>query len=150
VAGVIWIGKNRATMQDASEAFALVSWTGLWLVALASASGSFVVTVFLSGLGALITGSGFTFRPFGAALVNRRGQRASRFRALWRVAVTWTPICLTLVLVKLSPDPPDYRLGLLVAQTLIMALIAAAAAWAIYHPSRSIQDRLSGTWIVPQ
>jgi hypothetical protein len=32
----------------------------------------------------------------------------------------------------------------------LIALIGAAAAWAIYHPSRSIQDRLAGTWIVPR
>src|SRR5438552_4169364 len=40
VAGVIWVGKNRATMPDAAEAFSLANWTGLWLVALASAAGS--------------------------------------------------------------------------------------------------------------
>src|SRR4030095_3178433 len=96
VGGVIWIGRNRATMPDAAEAFALATWTGLWLVAIASAAGSFVLNTAFSMLGALIAGSGFTFRPFGAALVNRRGQRASRLRALWRAAVTWTPFCLTL------------------------------------------------------
>ena len=150
VGGIIWVGKNRATMPDAAEALSLVSWTGIWLVALASAAGAFVMTIVFSMLGALITGSGFTFRPFGAALVNRRGQRASRFRALWRAAVTWTPICVTMVVVKLSPDPPNYRLDLLVLETALMASFAAAAAWAVYHPSRSIQDRLAGTWIVPR
>jgi hypothetical protein len=150
VGGIIWVGKNRATMQDAAEAFSLVSWTGLWLIALASAAGSFVVTIFFSVLGALITGSGFTFRPFGAVLVNARGQRASRLRALWRAAVTWTPVCLTLIVVKLSPDPPNYRIDLLVLETALMALVAGAAAWAVSRPSRSLQDRLSGTWIVPR
>jgi len=150
VAGVIWVGKNRATMPDAAEALSVLSWTGLWLVALASMAGSFVVTVFLSVLGALVTGSGFTFRPFGAALVNGRGQRASRLRALWRAAVTWTPICATLGVIKMSPDPPNYNVGMLTLQTLLIAAIAAAAAWAIYRPSRSVQDRLSGTWIVPR
>jgi hypothetical protein len=150
VAGVIWVGRNRATMPDAAEALSVLSWTGLWLVALASMAGSFVVTVFLSVLGALITGSGFTFRPFGAALVNGRGERASRLRALWRAAVTWTPICATLGVIKMSPDPPNYSVIMLTLQTLLIAAIAAAAAWAIYRPSRSIQDRLSGTWIVPR
>ncbi len=36
----------------------------------------------------LLSRSGFTFRPFGAALVNARGERASRLRALRRAAVT--------------------------------------------------------------
>jgi hypothetical protein len=150
VAGVIWIGRNRATMPDASEAFALATWTGLWLVAISSAAGSFVLTIFFSALGALFTGSGFTFRPFGVALVNRRGQRASRLRALWRAAVTWTPMCVTAVVIKLSPDPPTYRLDLLTLETALIALVGAAAVWAVYHPSRSIQDRLAGTWIVPR
>ena len=150
VAGVLWIGRNRATMPDASEASGLATWSGLWVVALSSAAGSFAVTMFMSAFGALVTGSGFTFRPFGAALVNRRGKRASRVRALWRAAVTWTPLCVTLMVIKLNPKPPAYRLDLLVVETVLMALIAAAAVWAVYHPSRSLQDRLSGTWIVPR
>jgi hypothetical protein len=150
VASVIWIGRNRATMPDAAEAFGLVSWSGIWLVALSSAAGSSVVTMFLSAFGALVTGSGFTFRPFGAALVNRLGKRASRVRALWRASLTWAPACLLLIVIKLGPKPPDYRLSLLALQTVLIALIGTAAAWAIYHPSRSIQDRLAGTWIVPR
>jgi eukaryotic-like serine/threonine-protein kinase len=150
VVSIVWVSRNRATMPDASEAFGLATWTGLWTVALASAAGSFVMIVFFSALGALITGSGFTFRPAGAALVNRRGQRASRLRALWRAALTWTPICVTVIVLKLSPDPPAYRLSLLALQTALMALTAGAAAWELYRPSRSIQDRLSGTWIVPR
>jgi hypothetical protein len=150
VGGVIWIGRNRATMPDAAEAFTLATWGGLWLVGLASAAGSFVIPIFFSVLGALITGSGFTFRPFGAALVNARGQRASRLRALWRAGVTWAPMCGVMFVIKFSPDPPNFRLSLLVLETALMLAIAGAAAWAVYYPSRSIQDRLSGTWIVPR
>jgi serine/threonine protein kinase len=150
IAGILWVSKNRATMPDASEAFGLASWTGLWTVALASAAGSFSVTVFFSVLGALITGSGFTFRPFRGALVNARGERASRLRALWRAAVTWTPICVMLLVVKMSPQPPNYSIGLLTLQTTLVVAAAAAAAWAIHRPSRSIQDRIAGTWIVPR
>jgi hypothetical protein len=137
-------------MPEASEAFTLATWTGLWLVGLAAAAGSFVMPIFFSVLGALITGSGFTFRPFGAALVNRRGKRASRLRALWRAFVTWTPLCVTMIVVKMSPDPPNYRVDLLVLETALMAFVAGAAAWAVFHPSRSVQDRLAGTWVVPR
>jgi hypothetical protein len=31
-----------------------------------------------------------------------------------------------------------------------MALLVAGAVWTALHPSRSIQDRLAGTWIVPR
>ena len=150
VGGIIWVGKNRATMPDAAEAFSLVSVRGFWLVALASGAGSAVVPMFAAAFGALITGSGFTFRPFGAALVNRRGARASRVRALWRWAITWAPICAVLVVIKMSPEPPNYSVAWLTLQTALVALIAAAAVFGVYHPSRSLQDRLSGTWIVPR
>ncbi len=150
VAGIVWIGKNRATMPDAAEAFTLVSLRGFWLVALASAAGSSVVPMFLSGFGALLTGSGFTFRPLAGALVTARGARASRLRALWRSAVTWAPMCAVLVVIKISPKPPNYSVVWLTVQTILMALIAAAAVFAVYHPSRSIQDRLAGTWVVPR
>jgi hypothetical protein len=39
---------------------------------------------------------------------------------------------------------------LLVVQTLGVGLVVAAAIWTARHPSRSIQDRLAGTWIVPR
>jgi hypothetical protein len=64
--------------------------------------------------------------------------------------VTWAPLCVLLVVVKASPDPPNYSLTLLTLQTVLMAAIAAAAAWAVHRPSRSLQDRLAGTWIVPR
>ena len=44
---------------------------------------------------------------------------------------------LVLALIALRPGLP-------------MALFAAGAVWAILHPSRSIQDRLAGTWLVPR
>jgi hypothetical protein len=150
VGAIVWIGRNKASMPDAAEAFVLTTWIGLWLVALASASGSLVMPMIFSAIGAVITGSGFTFRPFGAALVNKRGERASRMRAVWRAAVTWTPIVLVLIVVKISPKPPAYRTGLLLLETVLMVGAVAAAAWAMTHPSRSLQDRLAGTWIVPR
>ena len=53
------------------------------------------------GVGALFTGTGFTFRPFGVALVNRRGARISRVRALWRATVTWSPVIALAFVLKL-------------------------------------------------
>jgi len=32
----------------------------------------------------------------------------------------------------------------------LVALLSAGAVWAILRPSRGIQDRLAGTWIVPR
>jgi hypothetical protein len=111
-------------------------------------AGTFSVPMILNGIGALVTGSGFTFRPFGAMLVNKKGKRASRIRALWRAIVTWTPLVVTLMLFAF--DRSSARSPVMALQCAVMLGMAAAAGWAIRHPSRSIQDRLSGTWIVPR
>ena len=120
-----------------------------WFTMLAVLAGTSVIPALLSIVGAAVTGSGFTFRPAGAALVNRRGERVSRIRAVWRAAVTWSPIAFVLPLFAFS-KPPEGRVSLLLLQTVIMAGMFDAALWAIARPTRGIQDRLSGTWIVPR
>jgi hypothetical protein len=121
---------------------------GMAFTAFAVYAGTFSVPMILNGIGALVTGSGFTFRPFGAMLVNKKGKRASRIRALWRAIVTWTPLVVTLMLFVF--DRSDARSPVIALQCAVMLGMAAAAVSAILHPSRSIQDRLSGTWIVPR
>lgn len=128
----------------------LSSYAGLWSLALTICAGTFVITIILSLLGAAITGSGFTFRPFGAVLVNRRGQRASRIRAVWRAVVTYTPVYATLAAFKFQTSATDYKPGVLAAQTALMLAMLGAALWAIARPTRGLQDRLAGTWIVPR
>jgi serine/threonine protein kinase len=123
---------------------------GVLFVAVAVYAGTSTVPLFFNAIGALVTGSGFTFRPFGAMLVNKRGKRASRIRALWRAIVTWTPIVVTLVLYAFEPKPPAFRPPVFILQCLLVLGMTIAAIWAILHPSRSIQDRLSDTWIVPR
>jgi hypothetical protein len=113
-------------------------------------AGTFCMVAFFAGVGALLLGSGFTFRPFGAALVNRRGQRISRIRAVIRAAITWSPVIALGFLLKLGPDITDTPGPLLALQLGLLALFAAFAAWAIARPSRGIQDRMAGTWIVPR
>lgn len=138
-------------MEGESASFArIATFTGLWGIAITVGTGSCVVTILLSLLGALVTGSGFTFRPCGVALVNRRGEPASRLRALWRAAVTWAPAMALLVSLKFNPKAPDYDVRVLLLQTSIVAGFAAAALWAIARPTRGVQDRLAGTWLVPR
>ena len=76
------------------------------------------------------------------------GKRASRVRALWRATVTWTPVVLTLALFVFERG--GVRPFVFALQYALMLGMAGAAAWAIIRPSRSIQDRLAGTWIVPR
>src|SRR5262249_5421852 len=122
----------------------------LLFITFAVLSGTFVLPMFFAAIGAVVTGSGFTFRPFGAMLFNKRGKRASRVRALWRGIVTWSPVVVAVALFAAEPGRSNFRPSVFALQCTVMLGMAAAAVWAILHPSRSIQDRLSGTWIVPR
>jgi hypothetical protein len=119
-------------------------------VGIAVLAAMFVVPAFFGGVGALAIGSGFTFRPMRAALVNRRGQPVSRLRAVTRAAIAWSPIVAILLLMKLGPEVNKTTGWRLALEWLLLAVLAAGAGWAIARPSRGIQDRLTGTWIVPR
>ena len=100
--------------------------------------------------GAFLARGGLTLRAFGAALVNRRGEPASRFRALWRAMIAWSLVPVAVAIVSSDKTIQDLQFRTLILHSLPMALFAAGAVWAILHPSRSIQVRLSCTWIVPR
>jgi hypothetical protein len=119
-------------------------------IVVATLGGTFIATAFLAGVGALVTGSGFTFRLFGAALVNRKGKRISRVRGVWRAALTWSPMVALFFAFKYGPDVTKGGYAFLVLDLALVAVLAAGAAWAILRPARGIQDRLAGTWIVPR
>jgi eukaryotic-like serine/threonine-protein kinase len=122
----------------------------LWAVALAVASGMFFLSVAFALPGAFLARGGLTLRAFGAALVNRRGEPASRFRALWRAMVTWSLACALPIFFKANQKGTNIDTQSLILQSVVMALFIAGAVWTALHPSRSIQDRLAGTWIVPR
>jgi hypothetical protein len=123
---------------------------GLTAIFLATVGGTFIAVGVFAAIGALVTGSGFTFRMFGMALVNRRGRKISRVRALWRAAVTWSPIFAVAVALKRGPDITKAGPSVIALQFALLGVLAAAAVWAWLHPSRGIQDRLAGSWIVPR
>jgi hypothetical protein len=128
---------------------ALQSPAMLWAIGLAVVSGMLVVVAPFALFGAFVMRGGFTLRGFGAAMVNRRGEPVSRFRAVWRAIVTWSPACALIFLFGKS-DSTTIDPWVLAVQTLGVGLFVAAAVWTALHPSRSIQDRLAGTWIVPR
>jgi eukaryotic-like serine/threonine-protein kinase len=128
----------------------LRSLTTLWTTALAVASGTLVMVALFALLGAVVMRGGFTLRGFGAAVVNRHGEPASRFRTLWRAMVTWCPTAVLPFLLGNSGTIAGVNVGTLTLPSLGMALFVGAAVWTAMHPSRSIQDRLAGTWIVPR
>jgi len=128
----------------------LASARALTGIVVATLSGTFVFVAFLAGVGALFTGTGFTFRPFGVALVNRRGARISRVRALWRATVTWSPVIALAFVLKYGPDVTDGSTAVFAIDLALVALVIAGAVWASQRPARGIQDRLAGTWVVPR
>jgi uncharacterized RDD family membrane protein YckC len=133
-----------------SQPSANVTPIGLWETALAVASGLFLVVAVFALSGAFLARGGLTLRAFGAAVVNRRGEPAARLRCLWRAVIAWSPVPLMLVVLDGKAGLQGSEIGTVILRSVPMALFAAGAAWAILHPSRSIQDRLAGTWIVPR
>ena len=119
-------------------------------IVVAAFGGTFIAVAVFAAIGALATGTGFTFRPFGVSLVNRKGKRISRLRGLWRAAVTWSPMVALFFAFKYGPDITKGSYTFLVLDLALVAVLAAGAVWAILRPARGIQDRLAGTWIVPR
>jgi hypothetical protein len=97
-------------------------------------------------LAAVIFRSGLVLLACGLAVARRDGRRASRRRALWRAAVAWSPVLLAPVLLAvLTP-----LTGAAIAATILAVLWCGLTAWSLALPSRSLPDRIAGTWLVPR
>jgi eukaryotic-like serine/threonine-protein kinase len=119
-------------------------------IAVMMIAGSVAFIGALGLIGALFVRSGFTLRTFGAALVTKDGRQASRLRALWRALVTWSPAVVMCLILYKGPAVDHPTVAALTAQTLVLAVLVGGTIWALLHPTRGIQDRLAGTWIVPR
>ena len=64
--------------------------------------------------------------------------------------VTWSIAAALPVFFETKGDVTDAAGATLILHSLVMALFIAGAVWTALNPSRSIQDRLAGTWIVPR
>jgi len=109
-------------------------------------------------------------RLFGFELVDGAGTPASRWRVLGRNLIVWSPILMIAVAARLIGSAETVDSGLIIAvggggwssrivhatdagyvvMFVGLILFFAGAAWALVNPSRGIQDRLAGTWIVPR
>jgi eukaryotic-like serine/threonine-protein kinase len=123
---------------------------GYWALTVVMAAFSSAFVGVLALLGSLIARGGFTFRPFGVALVIKDGRRASRLRACIRPLVAWLPIALLCTMVIKGPKPQAIGVGWMLLETSVLLVFVAGAIWAIFHPVRGIQDRIAGTRIVPR
>ena len=124
----------------------------MWRLAAMIASAGAGVVAFFGLIGALVTRSSFTLRALGATLVTSDGREATRLHALRRTLITWSPLALSWLLFKTGPSLKNATggLGIALLCTLPLAILVGGAVWAWRHPSRGLQDRIVGTWIVPR
>jgi hypothetical protein len=123
-------------------------WTSVGLMVMSSAMLvlGIIALVQLLELPFRSTASQFTFR---LAVVNAKGQRASRVTLLKRWAIVWLPLLVPMVFVALLFNRGQQSAAFILA-TGVFVLWISAAAYAVVHPNRGLHDRLAGTWVVRQ
>jgi hypothetical protein len=101
-------------------------------------------------LAALLRG-GIAIRVAGIEVQDGRGEPASALRCSIRALVAWSPalflMLMTPIWLAMRPD------GGTVAILSTAASVAAGTfgiAYAIAHPTRGLQDRIAGTYLVPR
>ncbi|HUF63842.1 MAG TPA: protein kinase [Verrucomicrobiales bacterium] len=125
-----------------------------------------LIFAFVELIGVFVFRQSPLLRLFGLALMDRSGQPATRLRLLWRWLLTWGVlgaagffaaggVALAMAVgvfpvegmgdVAARASSLAWILGLAVA-----GLALAAAISTLMHPSRGLQDRLAGTWVVPR
>jgi uncharacterized RDD family membrane protein YckC len=123
---------RRATGAQAhpllADAFELYLWIGILAL--------IVNVVFRRGL----------IPMMGLELVTADGRRASRLRVLARTAITWSLFLLMPIAVRFVPLTTR---GLTETPWWILTMAAGVVVVAM-TPTRGVQDRIAGTWVVPR
>jgi uncharacterized RDD family membrane protein YckC len=92
-------------------------------------------------------------RAAGLAAVTRHGRRIGRLRSAARVLVTWSPAIVMGIgqhfYFEITEDNLFQIMPWWLAAGTLLPLVFGAL-WAVAHPERGLQDRLTGTWIVPR
>jgi hypothetical protein len=125
-----------------------------------------LLLAFVEFVGAVVFRQSLLLRLFGLALVNRAGQPATRLRLLWRWLLTWglvgtagffaagsVTIVLAADLFPAGERGDIFTFASPLAWTIVLGftgLVLAATIYSVTHPSRSLQDRLAGTRMVPR
>ena len=92
---------------------------------------------------------GVCLRVLGFEIVANDGRRASRGRVLGRALIAWSPVLVLLIASRIIGVLDATLAGNPLVPVSLLVFVAGAA-YAIASPSRGIQDRLAGTWIVPR
>ena len=104
--------------------------------------------VILPGLiAAFLFRGGILTHFFGLAFVTNEGLRAERWRVFLRNLLMWCPVySLGIYVFTFMNSPLEITFGVGVG----VGLYALLTLINLITPSRSLQDRLVGTWIVPR
>ena len=92
---------------------------------------------------AVLFRGGVWLRICRMAVVDRLGSEVSRWRTLARAVIAWLPIGVGVGLLLLDVSWP-------VAAAIAGVLQLTGIVWAVVRPARGIQDRITGTWLVPR
>jgi hypothetical protein len=122
---------------------ALVTWPALWVV------------------WAFLARGGISYRLTGIALVRGNGQPASRLQCAWRAFLVWAPLTGLLVLsfwleqrywtLWHADSSPRWLFSLAAAVWYAaLLLLVVYVLLALWWPSRTLHDRLSGVYLVPR
>jgi hypothetical protein len=143
----------------------LASGVFVWMLSADVAAFLFFFAAVPSILFALVFRGGLLLRGFGMAVVRPDGREASRARILWRALVAWSPVLFAAALGRQLPaSPPGGRVGFLasamnilsnpmfaaVTLSALLAVFVVGAVIAVLRPSRGLQDRIAGTFLVPR
>jgi uncharacterized RDD family membrane protein YckC len=98
-------------------------------------------------IAALCFRGGLVLLIFGVGVVRKNGLPASRIRVFWRSFLTWAmPFILAgIIAVLLNPVARP-----ILTSVLVVLMMGGLTAWSTLLPDRGIQDRLSGTRLVPR
>jgi uncharacterized RDD family membrane protein YckC len=115
--------------------------------------GVIVSTVVVLGVIALIQLLAVAFRStagqsiFRIAIINAKGEPAKRVTLLRRWAIVWLPLFIPMLFAALLIKSDEFTAAFILSSVLLV-LWFSAAVYAVIHPSRGLQDRLAGTWVV--
>jgi len=132
-------GNLSLAHQEWSENFSMLSAWGIF-------GATMIWAAFLSIGAAVLFRGGVLMRALGIGVVRGDGSDASRWRMLWRACIAWSwlPLAVTLIIPVSIYGQKQTIMGL--AGLALLSLVI----WSVANPGRSIQDRLSGTWLVPR
>jgi eukaryotic-like serine/threonine-protein kinase len=109
-----------------------------------------LVKVALLALASAIAARSGLFRLLGFEIVTARGEPASPLRIAVRSALAWSAVLAPAAIFAVSNDWFTAIATNIQVVYAALAIQAAGAAAVLIHPTRSLQDRLAGTWIVPR